>query len=280
MNNIHIFSDSTCDLNQEILEKNNISIVPLYVVFDNKTFKDGFDITPKELYEKVDKLNTLPKTSAPSPADFYNSFKPVIDNGDTIIYIGLSSKLSSTIQNAKLAARQFEEGKVKVIDSLNLSTGIGLLVLKAVDYVNLGMSSDEIVKKIEAMVPNVRKSFVINTLDYLYKGGRCNSVQNFIGSVFKIKPIVKVINGGMILGQKPRGKRKKAIDIMLNDLLKNNIDNSRIIIAHSMDLDNALYIKNQIEKEVNVKDIVLTTAGCVICSHCGPKTVSICYCNK
>ncbi|WP_069649971.1 DegV family protein [Caloranaerobacter ferrireducens] len=282
MNNIKIFTDSTCDLSTEILEKYDISVVPLYVSFGNETYKDGIDINTKKLYDLVDKYGILPKTSAPSPTDFYEAFKPYIDEGKDIIYIGLSSKISSTLQNAKIAASKFPDNRIEIIDSLNLSTGIGLLVLKAVDYAKEGLGIKEIGDKLRNKIPLVKTSFVIDTLDYLYKGGRCSALQSFVGSMLKIKPIVKVVNGTMILGQKARGKRRKIIDKMLENTIKesNNIDLERIIVTHSMGYEDALYLKNELENNLNVKEVIITDAGCVISSHCGPNTVGILYINK
>jgi len=282
MNNIKLFSDSTCDLSIDILDKYDISIIPLYVVFNEKSFKDGVNITTKELYNKVDELNTLPKTSAPSPKDFYDAFKPFVERGEDIIYIGLSSELSSTIQNAKLAAEEFEDTNIHIIDSKNLSAGIGLLLLKANDLIHLGMSSDQIVDEINNTTPMIRTSFIVDTFDFLYKGGRCNSIQSLVGGFFKVKPIIKVSEGKIILGQKPRGKKKKALDLVLNHIFKNkdNIDLNRIIIGESISLEDSLYLKNKLEKNNLFKEIILIEAGCVISSHCGKNTTGIYYIEK
>jgi len=282
MSNIKIFADSTCDLTKEIINKNDISLIPLYVGFGDDTYKDGIDITTEELYDKVSKLGVLPKTSAPSPMDFYNSFKPYIDAGKSIVYIGLSSELSSTLQNAKLAASEFPNSKIAIIDSKNLSTGIGLLVLKVVDYTQKGIEFDEIVHKIEGLIPKVESSFVIDSMDYLYKGGRCSALQSFVGGMLKIKPIVKVVEGKMILGQKARGKREKVLNIMLNSVINNKdiIDLDRVMVTHSLGYEDAQYLKEELEKNIGAKEIIITDAGCVISSHCGPNTVGILYISK
>jgi DegV family protein with EDD domain len=154
MNKVKIFTDSTCDLSDSLLSENNISVVPLYITFNDSSYKDRVDMTTEELYAKVDELGILPKTSAPTPIDFFDAFKPYIDEGCDIVYIGLSSKLSSTIQNATLATQQFPEGRVNVIDSLNLSTGIGILVLKAADMQSQGMAASEIAENIRQIVSN------------------------------------------------------------------------------------------------------------------------------
>lgn len=279
MNSVKIFTDSTSDLCHDILSKNDIGLIPLYVGFGNNTLKDGLEIKTEELYKKVEEYGILPKTSAPSPNDFFNSFKPFIDKGYNIVYISISSKLSSTIQNAKIAASEFDEGRIEIVDSLNLSTGIGLLVMKAVDYAKQGYSSSEIANLVKEILPKVETNFIIDTLDYLYKGGRCSALQSTISNVLKIRPIIKVVDGKMIVGQKIRGKRKKALKAILNNTYddKKIIDKSRLMITHSMADEDAIYLKNALSKHIDVEDIIITKAGCVISSHCGPNTIGILY---
>lgn len=169
MSNVQIITDSTADLSLELAKEKNIAVIPLYVVFGNETYKDGSEISTLELYEKVEQKGELPKTSAPTPVDFYNTFKTYIDKGKDILYIGLSSQLSTTIQNAKIAAADFPKGKIHIIDSLNLSAGIGLLALRAADYAETGMQVDEIADKIKESIPKVNTYFAIDTLEYLQK---------------------------------------------------------------------------------------------------------------
>lgn len=281
MSNIKIFSDSTCDLTKELIEKYNIGIVPLYVNFDETSFVDGITITTEELYKKVDELGRLPKTAASSPADFYKAFKPFIDAGDDIVFIGLSSCLSSHIQNARLAAAEFFEDRVHIVDSLNLSSGIGLLLLKACDFRDQGMKALEIAEEVTRLIPKVKTAFVIDTLEYLYKGGRCSALQNFMGGMLRIRPIVKVVDGKMILSQKLIGKREKALNTMLNNVIKEKdiIDPSRVMVTHSISHD-APYLISELEKHIDVKEIIVTQAGCVISSHCGPNAIGILYLEK
>lgn len=282
MNNIKLFSDSTCDLPKELLDELNITIIPLYVVFGEDSYKDGIDMDTHNLYKRVDKLNKLPKTSAPSPSDFYNAFKPFVENGDSIIYIGLSSELSSTILNAKLTKDEFEDADINIIDSKNLSAGIGLLLLKANEFINKGMKSKEIVNEIENIIPKVKTFFIVDDFEYLHKGGRFSSIQSLVGGLLKIKPILKVNDGNILLGQKPRGKKRKAIDLVLNSIYQNkdSIDLDRIIVGESMSLIDAVYIKEELEKNMNFKEILLIEAGCVISSHCGKNTSGIYYIKK
>lgn len=281
MNKIKIFTDSTSDLTPELIRENDISIIPLYVNFDEKSFKDGVDISTEELYKKVEEYGMLPKTSAAPPAEFYQAFKPYIDKDYDIIFIGLSSALSSHLQNAVLAANQFPEGRIHIVDSLNLSSAIGLLVMKAVDFRSEGLNASEISEKVRALVPKIKTAFIIDTLDYLYMGGRCSSLENFFGGVLKIRPVVKVVDGKMILGQKLMGKRERALNTMLNNVIKekDNISPERVMVTHSISND-ACYLKNELNKHLNVNEVIETQAGCVISSHCGPNTIGILYIEK
>jgi DegV family protein with EDD domain len=281
MNKIKIFTDSTSDLTPELIKENDISIIPLYVNFDEKSFKDGVDISTEELYKKVEEYGMLPKTSAAPPAEFYQAFKPYIDKDYDIIFIGLSSALSSHLQNAVLAANQFPEGRIHIVDSLNLSSAIGLLVMKAVDFRAEGLNASEISEKVRALVPKIKTAFIIDTLDYLYMGGRCSSLENFFGGVLKIRPVVKVVDGKMILGQKLMGKRERALNTMLNNVIKekDNISPERVMVTHSISND-ADYLRNELNKHLDVNEVIETQAGCVISSHCGPNTIGILYIEK
>ncbi|MDO7908493.1 DegV family protein [Paenibacillus sp. JX-17] len=282
MRKIHIFADSTSDLPKEWLSEYQIGIVPLYSVFGDESLRDGVDISPQELYARVSQTGSLPKTAAPSPADFIHAFTPYIEQGDDILYISLSSELSSTYQNALLAASEFPDGRVTVFDSLNLSTGIGLLVMKAVYAVQEGKSTDEIIDMLHQVRPLVDTEFVIDTLEYLYKGGRCSGMQNLIGSLLKIRPVIKVIDGKMTPAYKVRGKREKALDQMLSNALsqKESMDNDIIYVVHSMAETDALQLQQTLKEQTGAKQVVLSTAGCVISSHCGPNTIGIIYSKK
>lgn len=281
MSNVKIFTDSTSDLTEKLIKENGISIIPLYVNFNDKSFIDGVSITTEELYEKVEEYDMLPKTAAASPSDFYNAFKPYIDEGKDIVFIGLSSELSSHLQNAILASNEFPEGRIHIIDSLNLSSAIGLLVMKAVDYAKEGFSAAVIAEKIRALVPKVKTAFIIDTLDYLHKGGRCSAIENFVGGVLKIRPVVKVVDGKMILAQKLMGRRERALNTMLINVIKEKdiIDTDRIMVTHSIS-DDAEYLVDELSRHISPKEVIVSQAGCVISSHCGPNTIGILYIEK
>lgn len=215
MNKIKIIVDSTSDLTKEYLEENNISVIPLGVTFGDKVYHDGIDITVKDLYSYVEKNKILPKTSAISVGEFITCFQKYIDEGYDIFYTGISSKMSSSYQNACLASENFEKGRILIFDSLNLSTGIGLQVTRAVELVKEGKNLAEINEELLKIRPLVRSQFLIETMDYLYKGGRCSGVAYFLASALYLKPIIRVVDGGMIVYKKPIGKTIKACNALL-----------------------------------------------------------------
>lgn len=282
MGNIKIFTDSTCDLPAAWIGKYDIGIVPLYVTFGDANFRDGIDLTTPELYKKVDETGKLPKTAAPSPADFIAAFSPFIAEGRPILYISLSSELSSTYQNALIASDEFPEGQVTVFDSLNLSTGIGLQVMKAVRAAEEGKTVPEIVSMLEAVRPRVETEFVIDSLDYLYKGGRCSGMQNLVGSLLRIRPVIKVIDGKMTPAYKIRGSREKALDQLLNNALEriSDMDNDLIFVTHSLADEDAALLQQALQAKTGAREVAVSNAGCVISSHCGAKTIGILYTKK
>ena len=281
MSKIKLFTDSTCDLPQQLLEKNDVSVLPLYVNFEDQIYRDGVDITGNQLIEKVKKSEHFPSTSAVSPADYYQTFKDYIEEGQEIIYIGLSSKISSSLQNAILTAARFPEGKVNVIDSLNLSTGVGLLVLKAVDYIKSGLKTAEIVAKIEKIIPKVKTEFVVEDLEFIHRGGRCSGLQKFLSSMLRIRPILEVKTGEVVPAEKVRGKKKRVLKRMLQRVLTNKeiIDPGQIFIPQAAAEKEAQFLKEGI-KEAGFNKVTITEAGSVISTHCGPGTVGIVYNEK
>ncbi|WP_410769817.1 DegV family protein [Fontibacillus sp. BL9] len=279
MGAIKIFADSTCDLPPAWIQKYDIGIVPLYVTFGETNYRDGVDLNTPQLYEKVDESGRLPKTAAPSPADFMKAFSSFIQAGRQILYISLSSELSSTYQNALIAATEFPEGQVTVFDSLNLSTGIGLQVMKAVRAAADGKSVPEIVALLDAVRPRVETEFVIDSLDYLYKGGRCSGMQNLVGSLLRIRPVIKVIDGKMTPAYKIRGSREKALDQLLDNALSRipEMDNDLIFITHSLADEDAVHLQKALQSKTGAREVAVSNAGCVISSHCGAKTIGILY---
>ncbi len=281
MNKIKIIADSTCDLELEYIRENNIEIIPLGVNFKDSSFKDGVDFNTKDLYEYVDEHNELPKTSAPSINEYKECFARNLKEGYDLVVFTISSLFSSSFQNAFLAS-EIDKERIKVIDSKNLSSGIGLIIVKTCKYIKEGMSLNAIASLLEdKIIPNVRSQFVVDTLEYLYKGGRCSSLSYIFGKHLHIHPIIRVVDGKMIVYKKPRGKMQVALNTLLNifkDDLK-DIDEDVIMITHSFGEQYEDYLKKEVEKLTKAQ-IMITHAGCVVSSHCGKGTIGILYIKK
>jgi len=212
MNKVIIMTDSTCDLTKSLIESRGIHVAPLYVNFGDLSYRDGVDLTTEELYAKVDELGFLPKSAAVSPGDFVNEFTPFIERGYDIVCITIGSKLSGTYQSALIAKDMVDESRIHVVDSNNLSSGVGLVVLKGCDLRDQGLSALDIKKQLDEITPRVRSQFAIQTMDYLYKGGRCSALSAFLGSVLAIKPIIQVNDGKLDVYKKAIGKMTRALD--------------------------------------------------------------------
>lgn len=279
---VKIITDSTNDLSKEIIEKLGIIVVPLAVNFSDRSYLDGVDITVEELYKKVDEINELPKTSAISVAELIKVFEKYVNEGHEIIYTGISKQMSSSYNNACLAAKEVAEDKIFVVDSMNLSTGIGLLLLKACKYRDNGDSAKEIYEKLNRDNKLVLSQFAIERMDYLHKGGRCSSVAKIFGTLLKIKPIIAVRDGKMHVQKKPIGKMHRALDEMINQIIndKDRLDTDHVIITHSLAFEYCDYIYNKLKPQLEGVDIITTVAGCVISSHCGKGTIGILYMVK
>lgn len=283
MNKVAILSDSTCDLSKELLEQYNIDTIPLHVSFDEESYKDGVDITLEELYNKAEKLGKLPKTSAPSQGEMTAFFKKYLDEGYDNVFTGISSKMSATYQIACLVKQELAPDRIFVVDSGNLSTGIGLLLLKATKFRDMGYSAMQIANELENIVPRVKAQFVIDTLDYLYKGGRCSTVSYAFSKVLRIKPMIVVREKAMQVGTKFVGSITRAqagmTKMFLNDFEK--IDKEFVFITHTMAYEGAKYIRNMISNvSPQIENLYETVAGCVIGSHCGRNTIGILYIMK
>lgn len=279
---VKLITDSTNDLNKELLDKLDIEVMPLYVNFGEESLKDGVDITTEGLYKKVEEVGELPKTSAISVADFIEVFQKYIDLGYEIVFTGISSFMSSTFQNANLAKDEVSPDKIYVVDSKNLSSGIGLLLLKASKDIQNGLSASEVAKRMEHNTSLVLSQFVIEKMDYLYKGGRCSGVAKFVGTLLKIKPYIIVRDGKMSVGKKPIGKMQVALNALLKQIEedKDRVDLDHILITHSLAFEYRDYIYERLSKMFPNVDIISTVAGCVISSHCGKGTIGILYMLK
>ena len=279
---VKIITDSTNDLSEEIIKKLDIEVIPLSVNFKDASYLDGVDIKTEELYKIVEQKKELPKTSAVPIATFMKVFKKHIDNGDEVVYTGISSYMSSSFNNANLAVSELETDKVYVVDSMNLSTGIGLLVLKACKDRDNGLSAKEIAENMKNNTKLVLSQFAIETMEYLYKGGRCSSVAKIFGSILRIKPIIAVRDGKMHVAAKPLGKMQKALDMMIKQIEddKDRLDLDHILVTNSLAFESRDYILPILKEKFPGVDIIDTVAGCVISSHCGKGTIGILYMVK
>ena len=281
---IKIISDSTCDLTKDLLEEYDISILPLHVILGEKDLLDGVTITPDEIYEWADANKTTPKTSAPSIEDAIELIKPYVDNGDEIIYFSISKEMSTSINVINLAADELEAtDRIHVIDSANLSTGVGLLVLEAATMAREGMNANDIVAKIEELKPLVRASFVVDTLTYLHRGGRCSSVAALAGGVLKLHPKIVVEDGKMREKKKYRGKMDSVILSYAKEMEEDlkNAKTDRAFITHSGCDEAIIQSVYSYLEELNVfKEIIISRAGSVISSHCGYGTLGVLFISK
>jgi len=281
---VKIISDSTCDLSQELVERYNVEIVPLHILLGEDEFEDGKSITPDEIYEWSDKNESTPKTSAVGIEQMIEVYKPHVEAGDEIVIFSISSDMSTTNNVMRMAAAELEaEDQIFVIDSANLSTGEGLLVIEAAIMAQNGKSGAEIATYIENLKSKVKASFVVDTLTYLYRGGRCSGVAALAGGMLKLHPKIVVENGKMKPEEKYRGKMTKVVidyvKAMENDL--KNADTSRVFITHSGCEEGIITSVREYLESLNVfEEILITRAGCVISSHCGPGTLGVLFLEK
>lgn len=281
---VKIISDSTCDLSQELLEKYDVSILPLHILLGDKECEDGINITPDEIYRWSDENKTTPKTSAPSMERAIELLKPYVEQNREVVCFSISSDMSTSGNVMRLAAVELEaENLVTVVDSENLSTGIGLLVIEAAILAKDGRSAGKIVQRMEELKPLVRASFVVDTLTYLYRGGRCSGLAAMAGGVLKLHPRIVVEGGKMKPGKKYRGKIQSVITSYVKDMeadLK-SARKDRVFITHSGCEEEMIESVRAYLKELNVFDeILVTRAGGVISSHCGPGTLGVLFISK
>lgn len=277
---VKIFADSTCDLSPELIEKYDIGVIPLNIILGDEAKKDIVEITPDQIYEWADANKTTPKTSSPEIGVVIDIFKPYTSLHYDIVYIGISEQMSSTCQTIRLAAEELGYERIFVIDSMNLSTGIGLQAIRAAKMAERGASAEEIVEEISANRKNVRASFCVETLTYLWRGGRCNTVSALLGGALQLRPSILVKDGAMGVGRKYRGRMMSVFRNYLNDLepeLQKAVPD-RVFITHSgVDQEIIDMIYHALEERNYFRHIDVTRAGGVISSHCGPGTLGVLF---
>ncbi|MBQ4068634.1 MAG: DegV family protein [Lachnospiraceae bacterium] len=278
-----LFADSTCDLSEELIKKYGVNIVPLCIVLDDKSYYDMSEITPDEIYEWADKNKKTPKTAAATFEYLQDKVVPYLEEGNDIIFFGISEEMSTTCNVLRMVSEESQNGKMYVINSANLSTGIGLQVIKAAEMINKGIDAENIVAEIEILKPKVRSSFLVDTLTYLARGGRCSGATALLANTLKLHPCIEVIDGKMDVGKKYRGSISKALKHYVEDLKEDllNADSSRVFITHSgIDEEIIENVKEQLVALDYFEEILITRAGGVISSHCGPGTLGVLFISK
>jgi len=278
---ILIACDSTADLNAEIIEKYGIQILPLGINMGRKMYTDGVDIDPDKIYEEVAKTGELPKTAAVNIAAFEDFFAKKTEEGYSVVLVTISSEMSSTFSNARVAAENYEN--VYVVNSKNLSTGGGLLVLHAAQLREVGKSAKEIYDECSSLVPCVDASFVIDSLEYLHKGGRCSTIAALGANLLKLKPCIGVKDGKMGVGKKYRGKFSLVLPQYIADRMgdASDIRTDKIFVTHAgCEPEIIESCVNEVKKIAPEANVMITRAGCTISSHCGRNTLGVLFIRK
>lgn len=278
---IIITSDSTTDLSKELCERYKITVMPLCITLGDKLYTDGVDITPDDIYAHHDRTGELPKTTATNVGDCLDFFSQFTSQGKTVIHFTISSEMSSTYNNACMAAEEL--GNVYIIDTKNLSTGGGLLVITAAELLSQGLPVEEIVEKTRETVARVDASFVIDNLEYLYKGGRCSAVAMLGANLLKLKPCIQVKNGKMDVAKKYRGRYADVLKQYVVDKIGDysDIDLDRVFVTHAgCDPQLVNDIVELVKKTAPFKEVFLTRAGCTVSSHCGANTLGVLFIRK
>lgn len=278
---IVISSDSTCDLSKELIERYKIRILPMGVSLGDRIYRDGIDITPDDIYAHNAKTGQLPKTSAINMAENADFFSELTKDGSAVIHFTISASMSATYNNARMAAEEFQD--VYVVDSKNLSTGGGLLVIAAAEMAQRGIEPEEIVRQVSALADCVDASFVVDSLEYLAKGGRCSAVAAFGANLLQLKPCIYVKNGAMGVGKKYRGKFDKVLLGYVADRLadKEDIDLARVFVTHAgCDPQVVARVVEEVKSALPFEEVLVTRAGCTVSSHCGANTLGVLFIRK
>jgi EDD domain protein, DegV family len=275
---IKIIADSTCDISPELTKKYDIEIHPFVVNLGEKSYKDGVDIFTDDILKYYKETGNVSKTAAASPSEYEELFRQWPAEEYDVLFFTISKDFSSAYSNARIAAENFDN--IYVVESANLSTGILLVVLTAADMIESGMSAKEIAQKLTEIVPKVRASFVIDTLEFLWKGGRCSGIAALGANLLRLKPCIEVVDGKMSVGKKYRGNIDKVIPQYIKDRLDStpHVVRRRVFITHTFEKREPVEAALRQARESGMFDEVLETqAGCTIYSHCGPNTLGILY---
>ena len=278
---IKIMSDSTCDQSAELIEKNDITILPLTIIKDGKSYSDGIDITPAEIYAHVASGGSLCSTTAVNASEYQEWFGKYADKYDGVLHINISAEFSSTHQNACIAASEFDN--VRAVDSRNLSTGQGLVVLKACELAKTCQSLDELYEQVTDFASRVEASFLLDRLEYMVKGGRCSSAAALGANLLNLKPCIEVKNGKMAVVKKYRGNYAKCLANYVKDRIANreDLDRETLFVTRTPVSDECLEaVKEAVDAHADFENIYWTEAGCTISCHCGPGTLGVLFVRK
>lgn len=276
-----ITSDSTTDLSPELIERYNVKILPLGVTLGNNSYRDGIDINPDKIYEHYANTGELPKTSAANIDDCINFFKEYTEQGYAIVHFTISSEMSSTFNNARLAAEEFED--VYAVDTRNLSTGGGIMVIEAAEMALAGKEAKEIAQYCNELADRIDASFIIDDLEFLHKGGRCSALAALGANLLKLKPCVSVRGGKMGVTKKYRGKFGAVLKEYINDSLSDlsDIETDRVFVTHAgCDPEICEACVEQVKATGHFKEIFFTRAGCTVSAHCGRNTLGVLFVRK
>lgn len=279
--NIKILSDSTCDLSKDLLEQNNISLVPLIVIKDGEVYSDGVTITPEDIFAHVAAGGSLCSTAAVNAADYADIFAQYANDYDGVVHINIGSGFSSCHQNACIAASEFDN--VICIDSANLSTGQGLVVLKACEFAKTCESLNELKEKLDAFTPKVEASFLLDRLDYMVKGGRCSAAAALGANLLNLKPCIEVKDGKMGVVKKYRGNYAKSLAMYVKDRIANreDITHETLFVTHTpVTEDCKKAVAEAVARSDSFENTYWTTAGSTISCHCGPGTLGVLFVRK
>lgn len=274
-------SDSTTDLSKELIERYNVQILPLGITLGGNLYRDGIDINPDKIYEHYAKTGELPKTSAVNFEECADFFKSFVEQGYAIVHFSISSEMSSTFNNCRLAAMNFED--VYVVDTKNLSTGGGLLVVSAGEMLKEGLEAKEIAEKCEELATRVDASFVIDNLEFLHKGGRCSSLEAFGANLLKLKPCIAVRNGSMGAIKKYRGKFGSVLKEYIKDMIgdASDIELDKVFVTHAgCDEEICKECVELVKSLAPFKEIFFTRAGSTVSAHCGKNTLGVLFIRK
>ena len=278
---IKITSDSTCDLSAELIGKYNIGIMPLTVIKDGEAFRDNVTITPTEIFAHVASGGSLCTTAAVNTAEYQDWFAQFSAEYDGVIHVNLSAEFSSCYQNACIAAEDFPN--VRVVDSRNLSTGQGLVVLKACQLAQTSESLDDLQLQLQDFTSKVEASFLLDRLEYMVKGGRCSSAAALGANLLNLKPCIEVKDGKMAVVKKYRGNYAKCLANYVKDRLANreDLDHGTLFVTRTPVADDCLNaVKEAVDAHGDFENIYWTEAGCTVSCHCGPSTLGVLFVRK